>query len=129
MQVPKITIPGTWSHQVCKEEKEVAVVVVAAVEELMMVEPPIGDSNPNSKALLLDLQVGLIGETCQIQILAKFVDLLAHLDLDSVVLQSKMDPFGLVVHQEVAGEMTCQMAKWAMVAEVAIAAEEPDGVT
>ena len=39
-----------------------------------------------------------------------------------MVLQSKMDPFGLVVHQEVAGEMTCQMAKWAMVAEVAVAA-------
>ena len=69
----------------------------------------------------------LIGETCQIPIIAKFVDLLAHLahlDLVWVVLQSKMDPFGLAVHQEVeaaAGEMiACQMAKWAMVAEMAV---------
>ena len=74
--------------------------------------------------------MGLIGEACQIPTIAKFADLLAHLDPVWVVLQSKMALFGLVVHQEVVdGEMICQMAKWAMVAEMAAVAEGLDGVT
>jgi hypothetical protein len=106
---------------------DVEVVVMVA---LMMVELLIGDSNPNNKDLPLDLQVGLIGEACQIPTIAKFADLLAHLDPVWVVLQSKMALFGLVVHQEVVdGEMICQMAKWAMVAEMAAVVEGLDGVT
>ena len=74
--------------------------------------------------------MGLIGEACQIPTIAKFADLLVHLDLVRVVLQSKVALFGLVVHQEVVdGEMICQMAKWAMVAEMAAVVEGPDGVT
>ena len=59
IQVRRTTIPGTWSHPICKEEMEVDVVVAGLVEVWMMVVPPNGeDPNPNIPAQpLQDLQV------------------------------------------------------------------------
>ena len=73
--------------------------------------------------------MALTGKTC-LTAPTKFVDPPDLPGLDLVVLRSKMALFGLVVHQEVVdGEMICQMAKWAMVAEMAAVVEGPDGVT
>jgi hypothetical protein len=59
IQDQRTTIPGTWSHPICKEEMVVDVVVAGLVEVWMMVVPPNGeDPNPNIQAQpLQDLQV------------------------------------------------------------------------
>ena len=81
--------------------------------------------------------MALTGKTCRTAP-TKFVDPPDLPGLDLVVLRSKMALFGLVVLQEVAGEMTCPTDKWAMVEVVvlatvvlatAAAAEAVDGVT
>ena len=81
--------------------------------------------------------MALTGKTC-LTAPTKFVDPPDPLGLDLEVLRSKMALFGLVVLQEVAGEMTCPTDKWAMVEVVVLAtvvlatpaaAEAVDGVT
>ena len=64
--------------------------------------------------------MALTGKTC-LTAPTKFVDPPDPLGLDLEVLRSKMALFGLVVLQEVAGEMTCPTDKWAMVEVVVLA--------